>query len=476
MPSLLEREDIQNLVFSGYPKLPGAVFELMKLSDIGPARRWIRHLAEKTLTTGTAAPAELAVHLAFTAEGLRALRLDDEVLGGFALPFREGMVSATRSNILGDMGENGPPHWEWGRDDDLPHGLLLVYATTQAEARRRAEELHRLPDPTGWHFHPLADPVPLRDPDSRVARPRLKEHFGFDDGISNPSIRGEGRDVRASNEIAAGEVVLGYPDETGAIPSGPKVSPGAAGGALLPKGAFGRNGSFLVFRQLEQRPVRFWRFLREAAGADGEAVRLASKMVGRWPNGAPLARWSTGEPASGLRDDDDYLYAGDPAGHGCPIGAHVRRTNPRDALPLIADPQDSIRASNRRRLMRRGRTYGAPVAGWPDPIRMAEGDDDDDPRGLHFLCLCADIDRQFEFVQQAWINSRKFGGLANDSDPLLSNPKLPGIGASDFTFQAQPVSRRIAGLPQFVRTRGGAYFFLPGRRSLRYLAGLRTGV
>ena len=58
-------------------------------------------------------------------------------------------------------------------------------------------------------------------------------------------------------------------------------------------------------------------------------------------------------------------------------------------------------------------------------------------------------------------------------DPLLSNPEYPeGAGPSDFTIQQEPFCHRIKELPKFVRVRGGAYFFLPGRRALRYLAGL----
>ncbi len=119
-----------------------------------------------------------------------------------------------------------------------------------------------------------------------------------------------------------------------------------------------------------------------------------------------------------------------------------------------------------------GRTYGKPIDGWPDPVEMAKHDDEP-VRGLHFLCLCADIDRQYEFVQQSWINSPKFAGLSNDADPLLSIPCFPEkTPRSRFTIQREGVSRRVENLPQFVVVRGGAYFFMPGGRALRYLAGL----
>jgi deferrochelatase/peroxidase EfeB len=174
--------------------------------------------------------------------------------------------------------------------------------------------------------------------------------------------------------------------------------------------------------------------------------------VGRWPNGAPLIR-SPEHPA----DDNDFGYAeGDAAGLGCPLGAHIRRANPRDVLDPEAGPEQSLRSVNRHRLLRRGRAYG-------DPSDPGE-------RGIHFICLNANISRQFEFVQHTWLNNPKFAGLYDDTDPLVATHQ--GDAGRTFTVQARPLRQCVTGLPAFVSVRGGAYFFLPGIRALRFLAGL----
>jgi deferrochelatase/peroxidase EfeB len=89
------------------------------------------------------------------------------------------------------------------------------------------------------------------------------------------------------------------------------------------------------------------------------------------------------------------------------------------------------------------------------------------------MCLNANIQRQFEFVQSAWITGNRFDGLHDESDPLLGN-RRPGPGAtpSDGFSMPQPngPTRRLSAVPQFVTVTGGAYFFLPGIRALRFLA------
>ena len=296
------------------------------------------------------------------------------------------------------------------------------------------------------------------------------EHFGFDDGIANPNIRGYGKGGRDENRLAPGEIVLGYPNEMGRFPPSPTIPPGVGLGIALPDGDFGRNGSYLVVRQLEQRVAAFWRHLLDATGDEQRAVQLAAQMVGRWRNGAPLARYAQEPQRDGAPDDDDFGYAADREGHGCPLGAHVRRSNPRDAVPSM-EPEESLAASRRRRLLRRGRTYGEPADGFPlDVKRMAESSDGE--RGLFFLCFNADLETQFEFIQQSWIGSRKFAGLSNDTDPLLSNPEWPPRkGPTDFTVQQELGSRRYRGLPSFTRVRSIAlrWFFGGGsgqRRSI----------
>jgi len=151
-----------------------------------------------------------------------------------------------------------------------------------------------------------------------------------------------------------------------------------------------------------------------------------------------------------LAEANDFGYHdNDPLGLRCPIGAHIRRSNPRDSLDPQPGSAQSLAVTDRHRIMRRGRKFT----------------DTDGGQGLHFVALNGNLGRQFEFVQHTWLNNPKFGGLYDDVDPLIG----PRDDRSVFTVPARPVRRRFAGLPDFVTTVGGAYFFLPGIRALHYL-------
>jgi Dyp-type peroxidase family len=314
------------------------------------------------------------------------------------------------------------------------------------------------------------------------ARDGVKEHFGFRDGIAQPTIASDGTAPdfvpagvvgpdRPENTIAPGEFVFGYPNEYRQYPESPVVPRDPTG--LLPPLAgetsafdLGRNGTYLVVRQLQQHVQEFWRYVRASAGETEGAVRLAAKMIGRWPSGAPLVM-SPDRDRAGLEAYDDFGYAKrDPSGFACPIGSHVRRANPRDAL-IPGEPAQSMRETKRHRLIRRGRAYGPPLHPSLNPAVMMDVADDGRERGLHFLCFNADLERQFEFVQHTWLTNPKFRDLYDDPDPLLGS-RLPG--STVFVEQARPVRRRWTGLPDFVRVRGGGYFFMPGIQALRYLA------
>ena len=127
----------------------------------------------------------------------------------------------------------------------------------------------------------------------------------------------------------------------------------------------GRNGSYLVVRQLRQDVPGFWGFVdrRDAAPRRERAtrtarLRLAAKMVGRWPSGAPLALAPEADDPS-LADANDFGYHElDPRGARCPVGAHIRRSNPRDSLDPRPGSSDSWKINRRHRILRRGREYG----------------------------------------------------------------------------------------------------------------------
>jgi len=376
------------------------------------------------------------------------------------------MADANRRRILGDANENAPERWKWGGSVTPTVDLvLLVYARDEAELARFYGSLSGAFAANGLEQVMRLDTSDLGD----------HEHFGFRDGISQPLIEGLSKASSASSTLKAGEFILGYPNEYGLYTDRPTVSSGDDLAGILPKDVsgsgradLGRNGSYLVFRQLKQDVVGFWQFLdRTTRDPDGTAnptaqIRLAAKMVGRWPSGAPLVM-APDEDNPGLSQANDFgFFAQDRLGLRCPIGAHIRRANPRDSLDPQPGSQRSIDVGKRHRILRRGREYGSPIT----PEQLERGVADTGDRGLHFICLNANLSRQFEFIHHTWVNNPKFAGLYDDPDPLIG----PRRGPRDvFTIQAQPVRTRLRGLPCFITVQGGAYFFLPGIRAIRYL-------
>ena len=295
-------------------------------------------------------------------------------------------------------------------------------------------------------------------------------------------------------------MLLGYPNEYGKYTDRPLVAPAEdPGNDLLPsedqseRKDLGRNGTYLVLRQLDQDVRGFWQYLDKAAGPQ-ERYRLGAVMVGRTVDGEPLippvARAIAGIGEKPGEPRNAFTYDTDPRGTQCPFGAHIRRANPRNAdlfgnpsgviaglLSRLAIPRpglhDDLIASTRfHRVLRRGREYGVKItpeeALQPAPAGEA-------PRGLQFACLCANIGRQFEFVQNAWLMSTKFNGLTGESDPLLGIRAAVGDDLATASFSIPrdgKMARRLGGVPQFITVRGGAYFFMPGLRALRYIARL----
>jgi Dyp-type peroxidase family len=460
----LDLDDVQGLALYAYGRLRAARYVLLRAGDGAEARRWLGELAGRVTSAAERAEAT-AVNVALTAPGLAALGLPAEALAGFSLEFTEGIVSPHRSRILGDVGESSPERWTWGGPGgERVDVLLLLFASDEPALADLQRTNVREAGAAGLRVVAMLDTVDLGD----------VEHFGFRDGISQPAIAGAGRPASALNTIQPGEFLLGYVNEHGQITERPTLDPAADRGAVLPRDPatgrpdLGRNGAYLVARQLRQDVRGFWRWAdAETRAADGTAdpaalALLASKMVGRWPSGAPLLLApERDDPA--LSGANDFAYHEvDPNGWRCPVGAHVRRANPRDSLEPRPGTERSIAVGKRHRLVRRGREYGPPVA----PGTLLDEADDGVDRGLHFICLCGNIARQFEFVQSTWVMSPKFAGLHADDDPLLGSR----AGGGEFRVQGRPLRRRLLGLPRFVTVRGGGYFFLPGLRALRYVA------
>jgi Dyp-type peroxidase family len=483
--SNLNLTEIQGIVARGYGELEAAAYLLLHVNDANPACHWLEQLRAR-VTTAAERPGERALNVALTYAGLQALGLHEQGLGTFPVELREGMTNAHRNRALGDHGDSAPERWLWGGPNtQAVHVLLMVFAKTDVALRAFIQELSDEFARAGVTLigEPLVTAF-LRDPASGCA----KEHFGFCDALAQPFIPGmskSDRKDREENTIEPGEFILGYANEYGLYTESPTLPAERDPESLLPRspasaGApdIGYNGTYIVFRQLQQHVQRFWQFLdgvaRDQNGESSaqERVRLASKMVGRWPSGAALVRTPEADDTRFARDNSFDYHADDAAGTKCPLGSHVRRTNPRDSLGPGPGTPKSVAINKRHRLLRRGRAYGPPVHPSLDPHNMLVPEDGID-RGLHFICVNANISRQFEFVQQTWTNNRKFAGLYEDADPIVGDhdPHRKGeLGT--FTEQRDSVRRRVTGIPPFVTTRGGAYFFLPSMSALRYLAAL----
>ena len=478
--STLELQDIQGIIVRGYSNLDAACFVLLKIQDAIATRRWLGSLVDR-IQNGEDRPSETCLNLAFTYDGLKALGLDQPTLDTFSTEFREGMTHPYKSRVLGDRGDNAPALWDWGGSNPSAiHLLLMLYATDDAKLMAFYDSLAGAFTDHGVALIRKLDTFTLKDEQGG-----FREHFGFRDAIGQPIVEGLSKTGLPDNTIKAGEFILGYPNEYGLVTESPTVSAQRDRQNWLPNGQngaqahdLGRNGSYVVFRQLGQKVQAFWQFLdgvtQQADGtSDPEAcVRLASKIVGRWPSGTPLVD-APDRDHSDIEDKNEFAYHhADPHGFKCPLGAHIRRSNPRDSLEPQPGTPKSIAINKTHRLLRRGRTYGKPVADSLKPQDMMNTEETGE-RGIHFICISANIARQFEFVQQTWLNNPKFNGLYNDTDPLVGD-RAPGNveTATHFTEQAQPVRKRVTGLPNFVVVRGGAYFFLPSLRACRYLASL----
>ncbi|SCK56094.1 hypothetical protein VAR608DRAFT_5810 [Variovorax sp. HW608] len=487
----VDYEDIQGIVRFGYKRMTQAVFLLLRVTDAGAARAWLARAPVTSAVSQEPAPTT-ALQIAFTSSGLRALGVADDIVEGFSAEFIVGMGSdASRARRLGDLGPNDPARWQWGGTPErVPHVMVMLYAEPGGleawgiEAMAGAEE-------------GLEQLACLGTSDMDGVEP-----FGFVDGISEPTLdwqreraaRDEEREDY-TNLSCLGEFLLGYPNEYGGYTDRPLLDAARDPDAMLApaedapgKADFGRNGSYLVLRQLEQDVSGFWRFIdAQVQGDPADRKRLAEAMVGRTMDGEPLV----GRTSEAIDGEDDprnrFTYRGDDRGLRCPIGAHIRRSNPRNA-DLPAGPPgfiswarrtlgfdakalaDDLVASTRlHRLLRRGREYG-PGVSLSDALA---GHTPEEGTGLHFICLNANIARQFEFVQSAWLAGIRFDASRDESDPLIGNhlPRADGTATDGFSIPvAGGPDQRVCGLPQFVTVQGGAYFFLPGLRALRYIA------
>jgi Dyp-type peroxidase family len=490
--SEFDAADTQGLVRFGYIKMTKASYALLRVKHVAAAQAWLRS-APVTSAVKMNPPPSTALQVAFTAPGLRALGVPESIISEFSHEFRGGMAQESRSRQLGDVEANAPENWNWGGPAYELHLVVMFFGAPEPY-----EAFVQTSKGPAWNdaFDTLAS---LDTSDFGGVEP-----FGFKDGISQPKIDWDQKrktpctQLDYTNVASLGEFLLGYRNEYGKYTDRPLLEISAATAGLpaaedVPgKKDLGRNGTYLVMRQFQQNVRMFWQFAGQLAGGDiAEADELAAAMVGRTRAGDPLEPIQE-QPIPGIeakpggKEQNRFTFDQDPTGSRCPFGAHVRRANPRNAdfpdgpgnvwtrlkTMLGFGPKgfrdDLISSVRFHRIVRRGREYGTRLT--PEQA-LAPAIGSNPECGLHFVCLNANIARQFEFLQNAWINSTKFSGLVGESDPLLGNRvPIPGCPVtSDFTIQKSgAIRRRFSGMPQFIKVRGGAYFFMPGIKALRY--------
>ena len=440
--AMLESEDIQHILLTRAPAFTGR-YEFLSFRDAAGGRAWLSAISDK-MQSAAAMRASVDkdkrwVTVDFTWSGLRALGVDAASLATFPEEFKQGMVA--RAETLGDTGENHPNNWVGGLARPDLHSIVILFARDAAERGRSQAEHDKLVA--------LCEGVELLSALDLEATPPFDyahDHFGYRDRLSHPAIEGsdEMPTPGSGAPLKAGEFILGYPDEAGPPANLPQPE------------ILSRNGSYMAYRCLQEHVGRFRDFLRQHGRTREEQELIAAKLMGRWRSGAPLVLApDKDDPALGadLQRNNNFNYKQmDPYGYAAPLGSHMRRMNPRDTGHNM----------NRRRMIRRGATYG--------PYLPEDAPEDGVERGIAAFVICASLTRQFEFAQNVWANDRNFHELGNERDPIIGNHD----GTLEFKIPKRPIRKKITGLPAFTTVRGGAYFFLPGLKALRYLAALAS--
>jgi deferrochelatase/peroxidase EfeB len=467
----------------------------------------------------------VAINIAFSWYGLLALDIPTRTLRGMPDEFIDGMMA--RAPMLGDDFKTSEFGRSWDKvwtavkgarstDPNTVHMLITLNAQMNADGtavpalEAATEEINKLCQSSGGGVRVLPGHNPEGQPPAQYqelsailsqasdgkVRPLPTEHFGFTDAIGDPVFEGQypgGHEREVQNgsgavdgagqwrPLATGEFLLGYPDESQEI-----------AGAAMPLD-FSRNGTFMAYRKLHQNVAMFRSFSAETAQRFGAVFgiddpqeaqeTLKAKMAGRWSDGVPLARASTFAEWKSFNDRfpdvsavqdragwqarnralTDFTYADDPDGIKCPVTSHLRRVNTRDGMALGTAGGSVL--NNRRRIIRRGLPYGI------SPPQTTDSDE----HGIVLLVLCASLFRQFEFVQQQWLNYGLDARSGNDTCPLVGNhsPGGPAGPPAKFVVPADPKSGRppfiVEGVPQLVETRGGEYFFAPSMTALRMI-------
>ncbi len=450
----LDLADIQGFILQSY-NMPLVRHFVLKINSAYGAKHFISGLvngvpaSNPQITTALQLEGkpDYCLNIGFTFEGLKSLKLSATSLSSFPDEFVEGSIK--RAERIGDIGDSTPENWKGKLNTSEVHILLSLFAQKSHVLESVTTILRSL-------FVQEDGIIELSHHDGN-ALPENRTHFGYKDGFSQPTIEGAPPpSFPDSLPIApTGEFLLGYPSQfhghTYDVPT-PKE--------------LGFNGSFLAFRILQQDVEGFENFLQENALKIGMSVeKLAAKVCGRWRNGVPLVLSpETDSPALPITPEQmnnfDYVASSnnphgvdDRKGYLCPIGSHIRRTNPRSEK--VAGDSGHLH-----RIVRRGMSYGPPF----NPPVPNDGIE----RGTLGIFICVSLVDQFEFLMTQWINNGIFtGGLGKTKDPMIGNNTSE---ESKFVIPTVEGKKNIVGFSQFVKTRGSAYFFLPSITGLKYIA------
>lgn len=441
----------------------------LQFTDAAQGRALLGAL-QQTVSPESKARHELCITLGLTHAGLQALGLPQQLLDRFPTAYREG--PRLRSGRLGDTGDNDPVHWRIAgvhaeKGPVVLHGMVSIYRSADAQALdgdvRRMGEL--LGDRAAVCFEQRAQALERRG----------EIHFGYRDGIGQPRFAHakESDEESAKNSQASHDGTYGATrgplSPVGDLLLGADYRNSRGGYYIgdLPE-ALATHGTYAALRIIEQHVAVFERWLADVEKEHGVSRELlAAKLVGRWRNGLPLAKY----PAEPDKDDveevnakaektpanvlDAFDYAGphaefdDREGRRCPFGAHIRRLNPRSGM-VLGVPWG-------RRVVRRGMPYGSKY----DPGVGEE-------RGLVGLFLCGDLESQFEFIQHAWANQDLSApGLRHTQDPFSSAHPF----GTPFSFRPSENEPELTvTVPPLTRIRGSAYLFMPGIKGLQWIA------
>ncbi len=434
--------NVQGLILRGYT-MPVGRYLGLNVCESRAARTFLAELAGSdpavaSITTAQpwAVKPDCCINLGITFPGLAALGVPPASLASFPTEYAQG--AAARAASVGDVGASSPQQWlPWLADPGL-HLLVSLYAQSSDALDTTTKQLEQ-----AWS----AGCVELGRLDG-ASLPGNVAHFGYRDGLSQPTIEGVPLAGLPDHlpRAPVGEFLLGYPSQHVGF-SYPVPVPAE----------LGTNGSFAAFRVLEQDVDAFAEFVSHQASATGMSEELiAAKLCGRWRNGTPLILspdTDTPNPPVPPEALNDFDYAGDEWGHRCPVGSHIRRMYPRGQR--IAGNGGHLH-----RIVRRGIPYGPPY----DPAHPHDGK----ARGLLGMFIGVSLRDQFEFLMSQWANDGTFtAGLGRTKDPVIG-AQPDGAGSFSIPHPEGPVV--LQGLTRFVTTRGGAYCFLPSITGIRYLA------